>query len=572
MMVVGLVLVAAPACALAETLKLEPYPQMMGRQWTERDGLPAGSVTGIWTGSAGRVTCAVGKKWFALEENKWTATGPGQRSTPRPVTLPAALRETTPWEDVTAVIYTKGRPASFWVGTTRGLCFREGDTWRALSGLRWLPNNHVTALHADEDGSIWVGTQGGVAKIHWVTMTLEEKARQLNAMLQERHVRHGLVTDIVLNAPDDFKNYRQPSNDNDGLWTALYVGAESFRYAVTMDPSAKANARRSLEALMFLETVTGMPGFCARSFIEAGRGPEHGGEWHRSADGKWDWKGDTSSDELCGHMFAYEIYHRLVADEAEKKEIAGYVGRIMGRIVDDGYIWKDVDGKATRWGVWSPEKLNHDLRWIVERGLNSLQILSFLRIAHKITGDDKFDRAINELVNRHAYPTNTLRQKHVWPPNHINHSDDELAFLPYYGLLIRETDEELRRFYLYSIERSWQIERPERSPFLNYIYGGATGRPCDAAQAAATLREMPMDMRAWAVVNSDRRDFEYADYLTRFRKKQAKTVFAWYERRLMRWNGNPYQLDEGGDGTHEYEPSHYLLPYWMGRYHKLIEE
>jgi hypothetical protein len=32
--------------------------------------------------------------------------------------------------------------------------------------------------------------------------------------------------------------------------------------------------------------------------MPAGQGAQHGGTWYRSADGKWDWKADTSSDEL----------------------------------------------------------------------------------------------------------------------------------------------------------------------------------------------------------------------------------------------------------------------------------
>ncbi len=43
------------------------------------------------------------------------------------------------------------------------------------------------------------------------------------------------------------------------------------------------------------------------------------------------------------------------------------------------------------------------------------------------------------------------------------------------------------------------------------------------------------------------------------------------ERRIMRWNGNPYQADGGSpDGNSEDCGSAWLLPYWMGRYHGLV--
>ena len=145
---------------------------------------------------------------------------------------------------------------------------------------------------------------------------------------------------ICASPADSDAGHRQYTNDNDGLWTSYYVAAEAFRYAVTGDPQAKINARRSLEALMFLERITGIPGFAARSIIPIDDDShKHGGEWHRSADGKWWWKGDTSSDEVDGHYFAYAIYYNVAADEGEKKEIAAYVGRITDHILDHGFYY-----------------------------------------------------------------------------------------------------------------------------------------------------------------------------------------------------------------------------------------
>jgi hypothetical protein len=50
-------------------------------------------------------------------------------------------------------------------------------------------------------------------------------------------------------------------------------------------------------------------------------------------------------------------------------------------------------------------------------------------------------------------------------------------------------------------------------------------------------------------------------------------IVPYSEREVMRWNGNPYRLD-GGDplGRREDDGTAFLLPYWMGRYHRLIEE
>ena len=53
-------------------------------------------------------------------------------------------------------------------------------------------------------------------------------------------------------------------SDNDGLWTAMYVGAMALRYGATKDPEARKHARASLTALLDLERQTGLPGFPAR--------------------------------------------------------------------------------------------------------------------------------------------------------------------------------------------------------------------------------------------------------------------------------------------------------------------
>jgi len=42
------------------------------------------------------------------------------------------------------------------------------------------------------------------------------------------------------------------------------------------------------------------------------------------------------------------------------------------------------------------------------------------------------------------------------------------------------------------------------------------------------------------------------------------------ERRMSRWNGHPFVLDGGDAGQTEFAGDEFLLPYWMGRYLKLI--
>ena len=128
-------------------------------------------------------------------------------------------------------------------------------------------------------------------------MTLEEKAAHYEKMIDDRHLRHGFVSSCRILAPGNISTSQTADTDNDGLWTAMYLAAQAYRYAVTGSEDALQKARRSMRALVRLEGITGIPGFFARSFKSVNEPPPGGGEWHPTPDGKWLWKGDTSSDE-----------------------------------------------------------------------------------------------------------------------------------------------------------------------------------------------------------------------------------------------------------------------------------
>ena len=481
---------------------------------------------------------------------------------------------------------------TLWVGSTGGLMRLApgAQRWQLFHSRRWLPHDHVQSVVVDTSGNVHVSTPHGRGRLRRITTTLDEKMQTIHQALRAHHLRDGLVGAIQLTEPGRLEaGYVQHSDDNDGLWTALYVAAEAYRYAVTKDQEAKQNAWESLQALMFLEQITGIPGFAARSFVPIDQDPQpmYGGEWHRSADERWWWKGDTSSDEIDGHYFAYAVYYDLVADDEQKQPIRDVVARITDHILDHGYYYVGPSGKPTRWGVWAPEKLNHDLDWVDDRGLNSLEILSHLKVAEHIVGLSRYAEAARELNERHAYAMNTVEQKIIWPREADNHSDDELAFMAYYPLLWYERDPELRKFYLASLKRSWQIERLEGSPFLNYIYAAglqanrwtdAAARPTEAfispgrydhQDCLRWFQQVPSDTFVWTVKNSHRQDLGEL-IINRFDQKRSLFVLPIAERPLMRWNGDPFELDHGAEGRRRDDGTFILLPYWMGRYHRFL--
>jgi hypothetical protein len=515
---------------------------------------------------------------------------PGRRLAAAELTALAESRPTLPYGDLTAGI--RASDGALWVGSKHGLMHLAPGAarWQLFHSRQWLPSDDVQDLALTGPDDVTVATAAGLGRLRRTETTLDAKMATINATLQKYHLREGLVGEIHLTEPGKLDaGHKQTTNDNDGLWTSYYVAAEAFRYGTTGDPQAKKNARRSLEALMFLERITGISGFVARSIVPIDdESRKYGGEWHPSADGKWWWKGDTSSDEVDGHFFAYAIYFDTAADEGEKKEIAAYVARIADHIIDHGFYYVGPPGRPTTWGVWAPEKLNHDLRWIGDRGLNSLEILSHLKVAERLTGNPRYAQAAKDLIEKHSYETNTVEQRRVWPPERVNHSDDELAFTAYYPLVVYERDAHLRRVYMASLRRTWLIERPEHSPFFNFVYAAGlqanrwtdpSQRPqsglvdpaeYDLALCVEWFRDVPQDTIRWAVKNSDRRDI-VTTLVNRHGDPCSDTVLPVSERSVMKWNSDPYSLDGGGDGRGRDDGTFILLPYWMGRYHRLID-
>jgi hypothetical protein len=486
--------------------------------------------------------------------------------------VPAGLRSNptpSPAGDFTAT--GRATDGALWQGTTQGLwrvdsAAPERDRRQYFAGRRYLPDDHIEQLVPDDRGGIWARTRTGVSHIELRPMTLAQKAEHFEQRVRARHDRYGLVADSALRVAGDPSSNQMHDNDNDGLWTAMYAAAECFRYAVTKSPEALANARKSVEAVLFLEEVAGRRGFPARSYIRKGDPMPGGGEWHWTKDGQYYWKADTSSDEIVGHFFIFSIAYDLLPDEPLRRRIAETCQRIMDHIIDHGYYLVDLDGKPTRWGFWAPEALRRDPE---ERALNSLQLLSFLKTVAHITGQARYEKEYQKVAWDLKYADwitrlNEFRQE-------MNYSDEELAMLPYYCVFRYEKDPALLKAYRKGVDEWWKNIRREANPLWTFIY--LTGQPeaqVDVSAAVWTLYRMPMDTIEWTVKNSHRRDIEWATAVDRFNRREALTLLPPDERPVSKWNGNPFVVDGGADGHGEDDGAAFLLPYWMGRYHKFI--
>ncbi len=488
---------------------------------------------------------------------------------------------------------SRGPDGRMWAGTALGVARFDGAGWSLRHGKRWLADDDVRDVAFGPGGAAWIATARGVSVIRHAEMTLSEKAAHYHAACAARHVREpGLVEKCRLCVPGDLSTWEPQDDDNDGQYTAMYLAMQSFRYAATRDPAAREAAAQAFHALQFLQTVTGTRGFVARTVVPASwtsmadpnevisdaewadrrvreprdkRVPNH---WRPSADGKWLWKGDTSSDEITGHMYGYLMYHDLAADDAEKKLVREQVARIVDAIVEDGLVLKDVDGTHTQWGVWAPEKLNRDPDWAMERGVNSVEILSYLKLARHVTGEAKYEEQYRRLIREHHYDENVRRAKTV-NSSWRTHIDDELLALAYPALLLHEEDPELRRLYLESLEWWHAAVRGEQSPFYDFTHRALSGADANIDGAVAFLRDAPLDLIRWEVDNTKREDLRLVRS-PELEHVQTDRLPPPSERCTVRWDDNPWRAIQGDGGRTESDGVYWLLPYWMGRYHGFL--
>ncbi len=410
-------------------------------------------------------------------------------------------RDGLPVEDVTALAVDKGD--QLWIGTSAGAVqFRPSATgrkWFYRAGKRYLPDDHVIAVACAADGTPYFATSAGISRIAFHRTTLQEKAETIEHRINQCHRRLGLVSECHFDDPDHPTAYFISDNDNDGLWTAYHVAAMSLCYAATGSPRAKASALRGMEALYMLQNASGTPGLVARSVVTRAEGRDKSSQWRLTPDGKMYWKSDTSSDEIDGHYLAFFTFWKHIAshDPALRDRCVQQVREVTDYIVNHNYQLIDWTGKRTTWGFWNPENLNDDPEHYLESGLNSLQILSFLRVAHYITGDPKYLDRYKHLILEHHYLSNVLLQKKLFPDEN-NHSDDQLGFVAWYPILQLEHDPVLQRALHLAIRRHYAAVVPERSSFYIFTYATIDPDHADIEAGIQNLLRIPTDRRTCA--------------------------------------------------------------------------
>ncbi len=491
------------------------------------------------------------------------------------------IQRKMPWTELTTISNIDGK---IWFGSTSGAMLRTDDgKFNYYASQRWIPSDTIVDIAKGPENSVLLLTNKGLGKICFEEMTLAEKADFFEKQVRDRHIRTGFNATVSRMVNGDVTSGSMENSDNDGLWTSMYLAGETFRYSVTKSEDALQNVRESLDAMERLYTINPMKsGFPSRSFERAGYnvGDE---PWRATEDPEWDWKSTTSSDEAIGHIFAFSAIAELVDQPELREKAIMLIDTLMSHVVKNDFYMIDWNGEPTRWGRWNPEYVNARPLNVGDRKINSSNIIAMLQTAYHFTKKEKYKDAAFYLMNEHGYFTNLMRpMKEIGhAPDDAdelskelsdawNHSDDEMYYCGYWGLYRYALNDTLKAHFKAAIIDHFEIERPEKEGLWNIMTAIVETDNIDLDEAVWYLQEYPLDLVNWTIKNSHRKDIEFIE--PNFRNQTIAEVLPPDELPVTRHNANRFQLDENSGGRSENSAGDiWLLPYWIGRYLKVID-
>jgi hypothetical protein len=508
------------------------------------------------------------------------------------------IRKITPAEGLSSIMVnciTPSPDGKMWVGTDVGVVrFDSEYNSSLLFSRRWLMNDKVNSIAFDKEGNAWVATDGGVSCIKQNQMSLADKEKNLYSQLMYRHIREPWTCSSVrLEVAGDTATWQPEDDDNDGEYTGGYLAMESFRYAATKSEDAHQKARKAFEFLRQLQTVTGTQGFFARSIVpptwtkvhdvnrkyterelaeELVKDPRYKPveeRWRASADGKWLWKGDTSSDEMDGHYMAYFYFYEFAANDEEKQMVRDHVKKLTDELIRNNFNLIDIDGTYSRWGVWSPEQLFGDPDWSSERSLNCFELLAYLKLAYGITGDETYQKEYLKLINEHSYLENAKGINSKNPAWQIYFDLTMEGYL--FPILFKyEKDPQIMAVYSDMLEKWMAHQKAGENLINNMAYTLCTGKKINIEQTISFLKDTPLDLVDWTFDHTKREDVKVVRTPI-LEEVQIDKLPPASIRATVRWDKNPWSAVNGNPNSMR-EPVFWLWPYWEARYLGIIKE
>jgi len=383
----------------------------------------------------------------------------------------------------------------------------------------------------------------------------EADALAISATIQARHVPFGTILDPIFAGADtdDIAHYTRCGDS--AIWTGHYLAAEAFRYKVTRDPAALDNASRALGGLELLVNVTGT-GLLARCAIpvdsphaaDIANQEAHNGVHTGNVDlRQYNWIGRTSRDQYSGAFFGLQAAYELIDDGAIRSRAAALATRMLDYL------------ERNNWNVVMP---NGALSTTFA-GRDD-QRLAFLQIGRQLNGG-RYSSKYKSYALFHFF--------FVLAPIAIEVNDVYGSYFKFnldsinlYNLVRLEDSGTRRSTYKKAYDILRNTTDNHGNAHFNMIDRAVNGP--NARRDAETVRFL----EDW--LKRPRRDFHVNN-----RGKVAECGDNAcdpipVELRVptdFLWQRSPFQLEGGADGFIEGAGIDYILPYWMARYHGVIQ-
>jgi hypothetical protein len=437
------------------------------------------------------------------------------------------------------------------------------------------------------------------------------------------HPKMPWVLDVTLGAGKDPETATAAdvvawrSGENDGLWSALVLASQAYRFAATHDPAARASLATLLDGERMRMQITGIRGLFTRQLIPPGvdglvcptdatryvPSPDKtGNQWVRIGDDGciqtadatslafastahcgldafkgWCFLDNVSQDEYSGHVFALGAVARLVDDPALNAQATDMLAQIGHHLVDHGMEFVDWDGKPTEYGKVHPGAPGDTPGYLAVLGM------SFLATAADGTGDVALGDAYDALGW-----TDPLDAIDLWSGADgclSNWNDLSMLGAAFHQVLWNDVDPTRRAVLEAAFDR--ELAHPtvtargklvQHDAWFDVMWAaqkplgpGTDGPAYDAVKdAVCQLRQFP---RSNHIAAHDTTALAPAACDGRKGESLASTAFGVADRCAATyvWWGNPYiRTTCAADPTQVQQPSGYLLPYWMARYYGFV--
>ena len=168
-----------------------------------------------------------------------------------------------PFANITSLSVSQSRSSDsrIWLGSIHGVMrFDANDiginAWRVFNSARYMPDRYslvnvssLAVLSRAINAPVALGsaaiavTSKGLAVLRFEMWTLAQKAKHFQDFFNQtgRHEKYNLVSSCGMSSWGDSRTCVKGSDDNDGLWTSMYLSSQIFRYVVTRDIAVRAS-------------------------------------------------------------------------------------------------------------------------------------------------------------------------------------------------------------------------------------------------------------------------------------------------------------------------------------------